>query len=385
MPVNYVKLQEQLKTVGQNARAQMAELEEKLTLCRSLLQQHDKDLIKLQQLVEEAVAKNKGLRCAVPLEESLTTHLSSTAKGSPCTILAADGSQINPDPHDSVLFGLINLGFFILRPGSGEVPREQTYTHLLFGEDVQTPSGLASEDLIALLRDVGERKVLAEIAVGLPAPVLTLTDGPLELYHEPRQEFRGEFDSYLAALDDLAVNNIITAGYISRPRADLLVNLLALLHHSAGESGTGRPFGGVTDTHLLETLLAPGERSAIFRLQSSSSKDYAGRKALHFFYLNAGKDGKPAFARVEIPLWVVETPGAVDLLQSVLLEQARMTGETPYPYPLIRAHEIAVVKLTDREEVTRMLQNELLKQGLTPGRKSEKQIQKDDVGKKRAR
>jgi hypothetical protein len=319
------------------------------------------------------------------VEEALTTHLPAVKNTRSCTIVAADGSQINPDPHDSVLFGLVNLGFFIMQPGSGQVPRELTYTDLLYGEDVQTPAGLASEDLIALRRDVGERKKLSEIAINFPAPVITLTDGPLELYHEPRQEYRGEFDLYLKALDDLAHDNILTAGYISRPRADLVVNLLALLQTPDDDSSPERVFGGVTDIHLLGGLLGQGERSAVFRLQSSSSKDNKERKALHFFYLNVGTVSRPAFARVEIPAWVLETPGAVELLQSVLVEQAHLTGENPYPYPLIRAHEIAVVKQTDREEVTRMLQTELLRQGFVPGRKSEKQIQKDDVGKKRLR
>ena len=100
------------------------------------------------------------------------------------------------------------------------------------------------------------------------------------------------------------------------------------------------------------------------------------RKALHFFYLNVGTAAKPAFARVEIPLWVVENPSSVDLLHAVLVEQSRQAGGIPYPYPLIRAHEIAVVKMTTAQQLTSMIETELLRQGFQPGKKSEKQSQK---------
>jgi hypothetical protein len=382
MPVNYLTLQPQIKTLGETALARQSELARKLTDCQSLLEKYDNEIMALQQKVEEMAARNKGLRCASPVSEALRTHYPAHLPAPACTILAADGSQINPDPHGSALFGLVNVGVFRMKPGSSETPGIKTFSDLLFDESLQTPGGLASEDLISLLRDVREREILAELSKNETSPLITLTDGPLELYHEPRQDpqFDEQFKHYLAALDELALNNVITAGYVDRPRADLVVKLLELMLPADHESATvslPRPFGGITDLRLFEDLLGTGERSAIFRLQSSSASAFEGRKALHFFYLNLDTAAKPAIARVEIPGWVAEVSQSVETLQSVLVEQSRQAGARPYPYSLIRAHEIAVVKTDDRLQLTTMIEAELIRQGFNPALKSNKQSNKE--------
>ncbi len=385
MPVNYLKLNQQIRDMGKDALSREADMRRAMEQLTSLLNERSNDLIALQQQVEEAAAKTKGLRCAVPVSEPLNTHLSCPLPAPASTIFAADGSQINPDSHDSVLYGLVNIGVFCIQPHSGSVPVEKTYSHLLYGDDLYTSGGMAPEDLIALLRDVQERRILAELAQIVPPPVITLTDGPLELYHEPRTEasFKEKFKEYLSALDDLALNNVVTAGYVSRPRADLVVKLLTL-PADPGQPGTvEKGTTGITDTALFANFLLPGERSAIFRLQSRSADEYTDRKALHFFYLNVGTSSRPAFARVEIPLWVAENPGSVQQLHSTLMEQAALSGEVPYPYPLIRAHEIAVVKMTDHQQLTTMIERELTHQGIKPGTKSEKQVHKDHTGRTR--
>lgn len=376
MPVNFLHLKPQIQALADSAVARRVELARKTVDCEVLLDQYKDKLILLQKTVQEAAAQNKGLRCAVPVDESLTTHQPAALPAPACTILATDGSQINPDPHGEALYGLVNVGVFRMQPGSGEAPGIKTFSDLLFDEALQIANGLASEDLIALLRDVREREILAQLAQNESAPVVTLTDGPLELYHEPRQEkaFEHYFKSYLAALDELALNKVITAGYVDRPRADLVVKLLELMvpQNVSGE----RPFAGVTDLNLFEKLLAPCERSAVFKLQSSSANAFEGKKALHFFYLNVGSQNQPALARVEVPLWVTEDPQALSSLHSVLVEQSRQAGSRPYPYPLIRAHEIAVVKMTDHDQITALIEAETLKLGLPPGSNSNKQSHK---------
>ncbi len=385
MPVNYLKLNQQIRDMGRDALSREGEMRHALELLTTQLNERADDLIGLQKQVEAAAVKTKGLRCAVPVSEPLDTHLPCPLPAPATTILAADGSQINPDAHDSVLYGLVNIGVFCMQPHSGNVPLEKTYSHLLFGDELYTPGGMASEDLVALLRDVQERRILAELAQSVTPPVITLTDGPLELYHEPRTEaqFKVKFDSYLAALDELAVNDIITAGYVSRPRADLVVRLLTLPADGDQSSRSEKGISGITDTALFSSILLPGERSAIFRLQSRSVEEYKDRKALHFFYLNVGSSTRPAFARVEIPLWVAENPISVQMLHSTLMEQSALSGQVPYPYPLIRAHEIAVVKMTDRQQLTIMIETELSRQGIKPGTRSEKQVHKDHQGRTR--
>ncbi len=376
MPVNFLNLKSQIQELAETAVSRRSDLLQKRTDCFALLVKYAQDLVLLQKSVEEAAAQNKGLRCAVPVNESLTLHNSVVLPAPACSILGADGSQINPDPHGSALYGLVNVGVFTIKPGCGLAPEIKTYSKLLFDEDLHPSGGLASEDLIALMRDVWERKILAELAQNESAPLVTLTDGPLELYHEPRQEkeFEHYFKQYLSALDDLALNQVITAGYVDRPRADLVVKLLELV--APEHDSSGRPFAGVTDLQLFETILNPGERSAVFKLQSSSADAFSNKKALHFFYINVGSEGQPALARVEVPLWVVEDSQAMTTLQAVLVEQSRLAGTRPYPYPLIRAHEIAVVKMDDHDQISQMIESELLNRGLPPSFNSNKQSHK---------
>ncbi len=378
MPLNYLSLQEQIKEYGESASLHQREFARKLENCRSLFLQNAKEIINLQRLVEEAAARNKGLRCAVPVTESLDFHTPAPVPPPGRTIIAADGSQINPDPHGEVMFALVNTGLFTLKPGSNEAPKIETRSKLLFDEALQTPNGMVSEDLIALLRDVREREVLAEVTREIPAPVITLTDGPLELYHEPRmdKQFEAQFQKYMKALDELSLNQVITAGYVDRPRADLVVRLLELLIPQAADQPQQRSFAGIPDRALFESLLQPGERSAIFAVQSSSAQSYEGRKALHFFYLNCGSGDHPAMARVEIPRWVAEDSKSLNILHATLYEQSRQAGASPYPYPLLRAHEVAVVKMNDREEIIRMLERELAERGFPPSSQSYKQINK---------
>ncbi|PKN96464.1 MAG: hypothetical protein CVU43_20575 [Chloroflexi bacterium HGW-Chloroflexi-5] len=376
MPVNFLNLKPQIQALAETAVSHRSEMAQKLAACQALLSQYSDQQKELQEIVENRASKNKGLRCAVPVSEPLMAHNSATLPAPACTILAADGSQINPDPHGSVLYGLVNVGVFRMQPGSGLAPEIKTFSNLLYDEDLHPSGGLASEDLIALMRDVREREILADLAQNESAPLVTLTDGPLELYHEPRQEkaFEHYFKQYLAALDDLALNQVITAGYVDRPRADLVVKLLELV--APEDESADRPFAGVTDLQLFESILNPGERSAVFKLQSSSADAFANKKALHFFYINVGSVGQPALARVEVPLWVVEDPHAMSLLQSVLVEQSHQAGSRPYPYPLIRAHEIAVVKMDDHNQISEMIEQELLNRGLPPSFNSNKQSHK---------
>jgi len=385
MPLNYLSLQSQIKDYGESATVHQREFTRKLNACRDLFRQHVTDNINLQRLVEEAAARNKGLRCAVPGTESLDFHTHAPLPPPGRTIIAADGSQINPDPHGEVMFALVNTGLFTLKPGSSEAPKIETRSKLLFDEALQTPNGMVSEDLIALLRDVREREVLAEVTREIPAPVITLTDGPLELYHEPRmdKQFETQFNNYIKALDELSLNQVITAGYVDRPRADLVVRLLELLVPQDEGQQAQRAFAGIPDRALFESLLQPGERSAIFGVQSSSAQSYEGRKALHFFYLNCGSSDRPAMARVEIPRWVVEDGNSLNTLHATLVEQSRQAGASPYPYPLLRAHEVAVVKMDDREEIIRMLERELAERGFPPSSQSYKQINKGFQDRKR--
>jgi len=372
MPLNYVKLKEQVSEFGASAVRRRQELTERLEHYRGLLKTHAGDLIRLQRLVEEAASREHGLRCALPLHEPLDTHLPFKGPAVEHVLLAADGSQITPDPHAAVFYGFVNVGVFRMSSQAGETPSVEMYSELIHEGENPDDGEYLSEDLISLRRDAWERRILAERAKAESGQVLTLTDGPLELYREPRSEARFDlyFKEYIAALDDLALLNTITAGYVDRPRAALLAATLELLNNDLGEGGPGA--AGVTDLILMEGLLQPGERSAVFALQFRNAASFEGRKALHFFYLNVGSAAAPSIARVEVPLWVVESPTSLNLLQAVLVEQAAQAGAHPYPYALIRAHETAVVQMDEHEALERLIETELLSRGFPPALISQK-------------
>jgi hypothetical protein len=170
---------------------------------------------------------------------------------------------------------------------------------------------------------------------------------------------------------------------VDKPGADLVVRLLEVAKAEAGDLAEMRkfhPFKGVSDGELFRDVLQPGERSAIFSIQSRSSRPYQGELGLHFFYLNVGKAEHAYLARVEIPTWVAVNQSMLDGLHAVLVNQCRMIGARAYPYLLHRAHETAVVSLEDKDQVTTMIVNELRKRGLEVAGVSAKQYNKDISG-----
>jgi hypothetical protein len=385
MPVNYQQIQQKVKQIGQMAPAEHKKLLERRAKARDLLVQHAFDLEKLSTLFQRALALNSALRCAIPGSEALTYRGPVPLLDTPIVLLAADGSQINPDRHASIEFGVINTGAIRILPGRPEAPQEIIETKMLYGDELQTESGPVTEEIVAMRRDRDERTLLAKLAAVETLPVVTLTDGQLELFREPQQagEFTRLFTEFQEALRELARMGAVTAGYVDKPRADLVVRLLELLMLPDGEfSQAGRlhPLAGVDDAMLFGELLQPGERSAVFGIQSRSAEQYDHELALHFFFINVGRPERPWLARVEMPAWVAESPVLLDRLQAALVEQCRQLGSKPYPYALHRAHEVAVVRMEEKEQLENMLILELMRQGVEIGAQSNKQYSKDISG-----
>ncbi len=386
MPVNYQQIQEQIRKLGELTPAYQQELDNKLAFAVQRLKAAEGRNEELRAKVQAVAQKVSHLRCAIPSAEPLNAAVPMQPGALPGTILAADGSQIIPDPHAAVLFGVINIGIFSLQPGQGMTPQETTHTDLLYLDRLYNPAGgLINEEMISMLRDLEERRLLVQHAADAALPVVTLTDGPLELFREPASAASPDpkFNEYLDALKELANRQIITAGYVDRPRADLLVRLLEL--DMFGEAPgmdelRMRPLQGITDAALLGPLLPAGHRSAVFGLQSFSGQFFQNEIALHFFYLNAGTTREPWIARVEIPAWLAQDEAGLALLQRTLVAECRQLGQATYPYSLLRAHEIALVTLEDKEYLENMVSLELLKQGIPPQVKSHKQTLKNMAG-----
>jgi len=393
MALDFQQVREQVQKLGEQApqrEQHLADLREK---ARILLDSRAEDLEAIIQRIGMVVNNHDpSLRCALPVAEPLTTHRTLPVLTQSLTILAADGSQITPDRHVQVEYCLINVGAVQMRPGVAEPAEMQVYSRLFYAEELETATGFITEATLALRRDLNERSMLAELASRAEPPVVTFTDGPMELWGgkdgegEEASEFQKSLEEYRSVLTRLNEMHVITAGYVDKPSASLVVRLLEVMsipEERLPEIRKQRPFRGVSDFYLFRDLLQPGERSAIFALQSRSAKSYPGQLALHFFYLNTGRPGSPWLARVEIPAWVAQNSQMLDTLQAALVQQCRAMGSRPYPYLLHRAHETAVVTLEERDQVTQMIVMELRRRGVQVGEESYKQSAKGLQGRTR--
>lgn len=389
MSLDFQQVREQVRRLGEKAPARQRELNLKLELARELLKNNSENIHALRQKVQRVVQHDDpSLRCALPVSEALTASFPPPPLNERLTILAADGSQITPDRHEEVEYGLINVGAICMQLGTADPPQTWIESTLLFDEDLYTRHGTITDATLALLRDLNERAILADLAEDLPPPVVSFTDGPMELWGskdggEAVTEFQQSLSQYLQALERLHQLGVATAGYVDKPNANLVVRLLEVAHLAETELAGIRehhPLRGITDRALLLTIIPPGHRSAVFAMQSQSAHNYSGPLSLHFFYMNVGHPEKPSLARVEVPGWVVENPDLLGNLHAALVSQCQILGNRPYPYVLHRAHETAKVSLPEKEQVTQMIVRELLERGITLSEMSSKQSLKETSG-----
>jgi len=397
MSLDFQQVRDQVKMLGENAPQRARELQFLREKARDLLESNAQNLDGLRQKVQRVVKQHDPtLRCAVPVQESLrvpealNAHFPAPLLNGNVTILAADGSQIAPDRHSEVNYCLINVGAIQLRLGTPDPPVTTVTSKLFYDEALYTATGTITDATLALLRDLNERKMLADLSEGLTGLTISFTDGPMELWGakdgDGASEFQKNLTAYQEVLHRLCTRGVTTAGYVDKPAANLVIRLLEVSMIPEDElAGIKQrlPLRGVTDFELFKSLLAPGERSAVFEIQSKSAAQYRDQIALHFFYLNVGREEHPWLARVEVPAWVVADTQMLDNLHAALVEQCRIMGSRPYPYLLHRAHEAAVVSLQEKEQVTQMIAIELRRRGVVVGEQSYKQAAKDLSGRTR--
>jgi hypothetical protein len=394
MSLDYQQVRQQIQALGEQAPQRARRLAGLRQRAAELLVRHAQDQDALRERVQTITRlHDPNLRCALPAlrsPEPLNACTSLPRPPAQATLLAADGSQITPDRHAEVNFGLINVGVVQLRLGLPDPPAIHIQSQLIYDDELYTPGGTITEEKLSLMRDLAERSQLADLATVAPPPVITFTDGPMELWGAKDSADSADFERslavYHAALARLREQGAATAGYVDKPFANLVVRLLevaSIPESQLPEVKNNHPLQGVLDQELFRDLLAPGDRSAVFALQSRSAQRYRDDLALHFFYLNVGREGHPWLARVEIPAWVAQAPQMLSELHAVLVQQCRILGSRPYPYLLHRAHEAAVVTLAEKDQVTQMIALELRRRGVNLGEISHKQSAKIAGGKTR--
>jgi hypothetical protein len=384
MALNFQQVFEKIREIGLGASARRENLERLRKQAAGLLEAWADKADELNDKLERARQSDPSLRSAIPLVEPLDAARDPVPAPDQMTLIAADGSQIAPDRHASVLFSLVNVGAIVMRTGSGDAPEIFTDSHLLYDDEIFTETGMLTAEAIDLQRDIAERKKLLELARQVENPVVALTDGPVELWGAKNigeDEYRKNLELHKSILSQLESHGVTVAGYVDKPGADLVVRLLEIARLSSDEQFKNirkqHSLRGVTDRWLYGRILKGGQRSAVFGMQSGSRAHYTGNLALHFFYLNVGDEKHPSLVRVEIPKWVADDDEKLNLLHAALLDQCRMMGAKPYPYILHRAHEIAVVKFEEKRQVEQMLELELRKSGGEVDVESNKQSAKN--------
>jgi hypothetical protein len=377
MTLELNKIAAQVNAMGANAAQRLSDRESLLPIVRGYLGQYAADP-ELPAKIKRA--QDAGWFGAIPASEPIDAVFDPPALPDRLNIVAADGSQIYPDRHGLALYYVINVGSIALRLGSGETPHAETAPTVCF-DDAQLYSGeqLASSQLVSARRAVEEMKHLARRAIDetKAAPTVALMDGNLALRAEHETIPAAERDrlqaEYIAQFNALKAAQVVTAGFISRSGTTSVTKLLELAALPLDEVGTrvknqkGRPFNGlIIDTRIFESLLAPGQRSAVFELWQGWNRMYrdAGH-SLHLFYLNVGAPLRPAIARVEVPEWVAADPTRLGMAHAAIVDQCRITG-IAYPYALTRADELAVIKSDEKANFERMIGVELLRRGIEP-------------------
>ncbi|MEM8486957.1 MAG: DNA double-strand break repair nuclease NurA [Bacteroidota bacterium] len=324
------------------------------------------------EVVEEEIGRPEKL-VAVPLEVPVLQQAAGK-RPTPMTVVASDGSQIYPDRNVEPLCYLLNLSRIAFQYGTTEQPVMDAVPYLYFkGQDLNAVDGpdidVAGPEVVSALRDELELQTLLDTAHEMrqvDRPVLAVADGTLirwmiKRLRRPQLEAQ-LLQRYFNALDQFQKQQIPLCSYISMPRGTEFINYLAL-HMSDPASGlVADDFAGITDRMLFQHVLAPGERTAIFRSQSVVLQEYPPTQVICYFYVHVqGAQGASEIARVEFPRWMITDPAMIELVHATVLSECEKGNG--YPMILSEAHEHAIVRGQERMVFYEMIEREMLQQG----------------------
>ncbi len=390
--LDFLKLNQQMKGVGNQLQAESKAMRQRLARAQHLLA----DLADRQDLVMQSLAQTRSkatFLIAEPAEElRLEGHWGRPvpAIAPRHCVLATDGSQIKPSHHEIAYCFLINIGRVVLSYGTAERARLDSIPEIFYKEeDLYGPQhlGLNIEEWLAVQRSRSEVRMLAELTQQeSPLPTVALVDGSLVYwqFEEVPQLYQPQLlDPLLDSWEYMAQRRIPVAGYISASRASEGVNLLRLLacphaladceQHCPALKPRATPCGQgltpLTDAQLWQTLLQPGERSALWR-STSRILDLYGPHRVYFCYLHVG----PEVARIEFPEWVATDQELLERVLGCALNQVEKGHG--YPVALAEAHNQAVVRSADRAQFFRLLEQQMVKAGLSRVQVSHKEARK---------
>lgn len=376
--------------MGRDLAGAARQEDERLQLALATLRERAQD-------VEQLNARAAGggfVGLAAGLVDPLDLHVPLPPLPPEYTVVASDGSLIEPDRHGAAYYYLINIGSVVLR--YGQRPKAVLHSAPAMGyrpEDLYLALGEREVPLeggvLRVKRAVAETERLAELLIAEEPgpPRLGLQDGTLILWMpeghgiNEAQLRAALLPPFLAALGRLRALGIPVASYVSRPRSAEVINALRLAicpyptvdcRGHCAERSRQRPapcdvIDGLTDRRLLGALpLAEGQRSARFFSRSRAMEQYRADR-VYFCYVNVGAET----ARLEVPEWVAQDPDKLDLIHAAVYDQCRRGGG--YPRALTEAHEKAVIGVGERQQCERLVETALARHHVrsTPSQKQQ--------------
>lgn len=333
--------------------------------------------------VRDAVATAQPRRLVAQMREPPAAVHAAPDRPSPITVVATDGSQIFPDRHVEPPFFLLNVSQVAFQYGTTEDAHLDAAPTLHFREAVDdrfdTRVDTITTELVSALRDELELARLLDAAVSArkdDRPLLALADGTLIRWmvrgmdHDALEdELIARYTEHLKGFRDAG---LALASYVSMPASTEVVNLLRFvgggLEPASPVDRADLPseprLDGVLDRHVLDAVLRPGERSAIFGSASHVQGEYPPGTDISFFYVKVPGPSEGELGRVEVPRWVAEQPAVLDRVHATILQECRK-GDG-YPLALSEAHERAVVRAPEREAFFRLVERRLRRAGLGP-------------------
>lgn len=339
------------------------------------------------EMLRDAVAGRKLPWLVAGLREAPGHAFQCGPRPTPVTVVATDGSQIYPDRHFEPTCYLLNISRIAFQYGTFERPLMESVPSFRYrNNDLE---GYADEvieaatvEVISSMRDKYELEALFETASGVRIsgrPILAMADGTLIRWPVGAIQDRTLRDQliadYTAVLSQFERENIPVCSYISMPGGTEVVNLLRVHAGECEEERVEETLAGLTDRRLFEHTLRPGERSAVFESASHILREYGPANWICYFYVHVGSgSGSSAeVARVEIPRWVADQPGLLEMIHAIVLNECEKGNG--YPMILSEAHEQAVIRAQERELFYQLVENQLNTAGL-PALGSRKQLSK---------
>jgi NurA domain len=372
------QLARQMQGISQHLVEESVALRQRLNRAEELMVSAQK--VQAELVNQQALWRDRLIfTAAIPIEP-LNTRTPIALAPKAHTVIATDGSQIAPSHHEIAYCYLLNIGRIILHYGQSKLPLLDSLPEVFYRPEdlyVSRQWGVRTEEWMGYCRTSAESTVLAELAESFAsatdAPIIAMTDG--SLLHWFLEPLPGEardriLQPILESWAQLRAMRVPIVGYISASRSGEATNFLRLhtCPYIAPDCATHcadlpnkapcQVLDPLRDAGIWGRLLAPGERSPLWRSSAKIQDFYGDDYAIHFCYVNVGAE----VARVEVPAWVALDAEVLAMTLSLVVAQVQKGYG--YPVALAEAHNQAVVRGGDRTRFFALLEREMVKAGL---------------------